>query len=192
MFKKSTFAAALLAATVMSGVASAKTFVYCSEASPEGFDPGLYTAGTTFDAAAHPVYNRLLEFKKGTTEVEPGLAESYEISDDGLQYTFKLRPGVKYQTTEFFTPTRDFNADDVIFSYERQCKEDNAWNKYVEGGAWEYFAGMGMPGPARVDREGRRHDGQVHAEAQGSAVPRQRRDALRIDPFEGIRRQARG
>ncbi|MEP9386219.1 ABC transporter substrate-binding protein [Mesorhizobium sp. KR9-304] len=145
MFKKSTFAAALLAATVISGVASAKTFVYCSEASPEGFDPGLYTAGTTFDAAAHPIYNRLLEFKKGTTEVEPGLAESYEVSDDGLQYTFKLRPGVKFQTTEFFTPTRDFNADDVIFSYERQWKEDNAWNKYVEGGSWEYFAGMGMP-----------------------------------------------
>src|SRR5690606_40949208 len=60
MFKKTTFAAALLAATVMSGMASAKTFVYCSEASPEGFDPGLYTAGTTFDAAAHTVYNRLL------------------------------------------------------------------------------------------------------------------------------------
>ncbi len=125
--------------------ASAKTFVYCSEASPEGFDPGLYTAGTTFDASAHPVYNRLLEFKKGTTETEPGLAESHSVSDDGLEYTFKLRPGVKYQTTEFFTPTRDFNADDVIFSFERQLKADHPWNKYVAGTAWEYFSGMGMP-----------------------------------------------
>ncbi len=145
MFKKTTFAAALLAATVMSGMASAKTFVYCSEASPEGFDPGLYTGGNTFDATAHPIFNRLLEFKKGTTEVEPGLAESYEVSDDGLQYTFKLRPGVKFHTTEYFTPTRDLNADDVIFSYERQWKADNPWNKYVEGGSWEYFAGMGFP-----------------------------------------------
>ena len=145
MFKKSTFAAALLAATVMSGAASAKTFVYCSEASPEGFDPGLYTAGTTFDASAHPVYNRLLEFKKGTTETEPGLAESYEVSDDGLQYTFKLRPGVKYHTTEYFTPTRDFNADDVIFSFVRQQKADHPWHQYVAGAAWEYFAGMDMP-----------------------------------------------
>ena len=126
-------------------MANAKTFVYCSEASPEGFDPGLYTAGTTFDASAHPVFNRLLEFKKGTTEVEPGLAESWEVSDDGLQYTFKLRPGVKFQTTEFFTPTRDLNADDVIFSFERQWKADNPWNQYVAGASWEYFAGMGMP-----------------------------------------------
>ncbi|MEO5321688.1 ABC transporter substrate-binding protein [Mesorhizobium sp. CC13] len=145
MFKKTTFAAALLAATVLSGAASAKTFVYCSEGSPEGFDPGLYTAGTTFDAAAHTVYNRLLEFKKGTTETEPGLAESWSISDDGLEYTFKLRPGVKFQTTEFFTPGRDFNADDVVFSFERQLKADNPWNKYVTGASWEYAAGMGFP-----------------------------------------------
>ena len=137
MIRKLTFAAALAAATVLSGVASAKTFVYCSEGSPEGFDPGLYTAGTTFDAAAHTVYNRLLEFKKGTTETEPGLAESWEISDDGLEYTFKLRPGVKFQTTEFFTPTRDLNADDVIFSFERQFSADNAWNQYVPGTSWE-------------------------------------------------------
>jgi dipeptide transport system substrate-binding protein len=139
------FAAALLAATVLSGVASAKTLVYCSEGSPEGFDPGLYSAGTTFDASSRPVYNRLVEFKPGTTEIEPGLAESWEISDDGLQYTFKLRPGVKFQTTSFFTPTRDFNADDVLFSFERQLKADNPWNKYVAGANWEYFNGMGFP-----------------------------------------------
>ena len=145
MKKTTSFAAVLLAATLLSGVASAKTLVYCSEGSPEGFDPGLYTAGTTFDASSRPVYNRLVEFKPGTTEIEPGLAESWEISDDGLQYTFKLRPGVKFQTTEFFTPTRDMNADDVVFSFERQLKADHPWNQYVAGAAWEYFAGMGFP-----------------------------------------------
>jgi dipeptide transport system substrate-binding protein len=148
MYLKRTMKAALLGASLaaLAGFgASAKTFVYCSEGSPEGFDPGLYTAGTTFDAAAHTVYNRLLEFKPGTTETEPGLAESWQISDDGLQYTFKLRPGVKFQTTEFFTPTRELNADDVIFSFERQWKADNPWNQYVPGASWEYFSGMGFP-----------------------------------------------
>ncbi|MFC5384840.1 ABC transporter substrate-binding protein [Aquamicrobium segne] len=145
MTKKLTFAAALLAATVMGGAANAKTFVYCSEGSPEGFDPGMYTSGTTFDAAGHTVYNRLLEFTPGTTETEAGLAESWEISDDGLVYTFKLRPGVKFQTTEFFTPTRDLNADDVVFSFERQLNKDNPWNQYVAGASWEYAEGMGFP-----------------------------------------------
>ena len=142
---KLTIAAALLAATFMSSAASAKTFVYCSEGSPEGFDPGLYTAGTTFDASAHPVYSRLLEFEPGTTKPAPALAESYEISKDGLEYTFKLRKGVKFQTTDFFTPTRTLTADDVIFSIGRQVDEKNGWNKYLAGTSWEYAAGMGFP-----------------------------------------------
>ncbi len=71
------------------------------------------TGGNDFDASSRTVYSRLVEFKHGGTELEPGLAESWEISDDGLNYTFHLRPGVKFQTTDYFTPTRDLNADDV-------------------------------------------------------------------------------
>ena len=143
--KKLSFAAALCAATLLSGAAGAKTLVYCSEGSPEGFDPALYTAGTTFDASSNAVYNKLMEFAPGTTNPEPGLAESYTVSDDGLEYTFKLRPGVKFQTTDFFTPTREMNADDVVFTFERQWKADNPWHQYVAGAAWEYFNGMGFP-----------------------------------------------
>jgi len=125
-------------------LAAANTLVYCSEGSPEGFDPALYTAGTTFDASSRNVYNRLVEFERGTTNVGAALAESYEVSDDGLAYTFKLRSGVKFHTTEYFTPTRELNADDVIFSFERQRLEDHPYNQ-VSGGTWEYFAGMSMP-----------------------------------------------
>ena len=137
-------ATGLVLAALAAGSASAKTLVYCSEGSPEGFDPALYTAGTTFDASSHPVFNRLTEFVTGTTEVEPGLAESWEASEDGLEYTFHLRKGVKFHASEKFTPTRDFNADDVIFTFERQWKEDNPYFK-VSGGTWEYFTGMSMP-----------------------------------------------
>src|SRR3954470_21507356 len=133
---KMTLAAALLAATCFASAASAKTFVFCSEGSPEGFDPGLYTAGTTFDASAHPIYNRLLEFKPGTTQPEAALAQSWEISADGTVYTFKLRPNVKFQTTDFFKPTRNLTADDVVFSIGRQIDEKNAWNKYISGASW--------------------------------------------------------
>ncbi len=140
-----TLLAATAAVALMAGAAEAKTFVYCSEGSPEGFDPGLYTSGTTFDAAARTIYNRLVEFKIGTTETEPGLAESWDVSDDGTEYTFHLRSGVKFQTTDYFTPTRDFNADDVLFSFDRQLNPDNPWNTYVDGASWEYAAGMGFP-----------------------------------------------
>ncbi|AXQ95870.1 ABC transporter substrate-binding protein [Cereibacter azotoformans] len=137
-------AASSLALMAAAG-AHAKTLVYCSEGSPEGFDAAPYTSGTTFDAASQTVYNQLVEFKPGTTEIAPGLAESYEISDDGLEYTFRLRPGVKFHTTDFFTPTRDLNADDVIFSFLRQGDEENPWHQYVTGITYEYYSGMEMP-----------------------------------------------
>jgi dipeptide transport system substrate-binding protein len=145
MKKISVLMAVTALATVMATSAWSKTLVYCSEGSPEGFDPAIYTAGTTFDASSRTVYSRLVEFKHGKTEIEPGLAESWTVSDDGKEYTFKLRPGVKFQTTDFFTPTRDLNADDVIFSFERQLKADSPWAKYVSGGSYEYAAGMGFP-----------------------------------------------
>ncbi len=138
----------LLGALLMSCAASAvsaKTLVYCSEGSPEGFDPALYTSGTTFNASSRPVYNRLVEFERGATNIIPGLAESWEISEDGLEYTFTLRPGVKFHSTDYFTPTRDFNADDVILSFDRQRDEAHPWNDYTEGTSWEYFQGMDMP-----------------------------------------------
>ncbi len=138
----------LIAASALAmgaAMADAKTFVYCSEGSPEGFDPAPYTAGTTFDASAHPVYNRLVEFKKGTTEIEPGLAESWEVSDDGLEYTFHLRKGVKWQSNAAFTPTREFNADDVIFSFDRQGNKDNPFHEYIPGITYEYYTSMEMP-----------------------------------------------
>ena len=52
---------------------------------------------------------------------------------------------MKFQTTSFFTPTRDLNADDVVFSFERQLKADHPWNQYVAGAAWEYFAAWASP-----------------------------------------------
>lgn len=108
---------------------SGKTLVYCSEGSPEGFNPQLFTSGTTYDASSVPLYNRLVEFKTGTTEIQPGLAEKWEISPDGKTYTFHLRKGVKWQGSKLFTPTRDLNADDIVFSFMRQKDEKTRTTK---------------------------------------------------------------
>lgn len=143
MSLKSTLAAGMLLAAVGTSAMS-QALVYCSEGSPEGFDPALYTSGTTFDASSHPIYNRLAEFRVGTTETIPGLAESWEVSEDGLTVTFNLRQGVKFHSNGQFTPTRDFNADDVIFSFDRQGNEENPYFT-VSGGTWEYYGGMSMP-----------------------------------------------
>ena len=130
-------------ALTLSLTAEAKTLVYCSEASPEGFSPQLWDTGTTLDVV-RPVFNRLVEFEFGTTNIKPALADTWEISDDGLTYTFHLRSGVKFHSSKTFTPTRDFNADDVVFSFDRMMNKQNPYNP-VSGGAYLYYEGMGMP-----------------------------------------------
>ena len=133
-------AAALLSVAV--GI-SAKPLVVCTEASPEGFDPVLYTTAVTIDAAAETLFNRLLDFKPGTAQIQPALAESWEISADGLQYTFHLRPGIKFHTTEYFKPTREFNADDVLWSFQRQLDPNHPWHTQSATG-YPYFESMGF------------------------------------------------
>ncbi|MGX3020787.1 ABC transporter substrate-binding protein [Ursidibacter sp. B-7004-1] len=135
----------LIALAVASGSAMAapKTFVYCSEASPSYLSPVLGTDGATLDASGQPIFDRLTAFENGTTNVIPSLAEKWEISEDGKSYVFYLRKGVKFQSNKEFTPSRDFNADDVVFSFNRQLDPTNTYHK-VSGGNYEYFIGMDM------------------------------------------------
>lgn len=144
--KKTThlLASATLAAAIAAGAqADTKTFVYCSEASPEGFNPAFYTSGTSFDASSVTMFNRLVEFERGATNIVPGLAESWTISDDGLTYTFNLRQGVKFHQRRDFRPSRNFNADDVLFAINRQLLEDHPYHE-VSGQEYAYFGYMDM------------------------------------------------
>jgi dipeptide transport system substrate-binding protein len=131
--------ATLVAATPV----SAKTLVYCSEGSPENFYPAINTTGTSFDANTQ-IYSRIVDFERGGTRVVPGLAERWDISPDGKTYTFHLRRGVKWHTNRIFKPTRDFNADDITFSFERQWKEDHPFFR-VTSSNHSYFNDMGLP-----------------------------------------------
>ncbi|PLR34016.1 ABC transporter substrate-binding protein [Chimaeribacter californicus] len=136
----------LVAALLTAGLASnapAQTLVFCSEGAPESFNPQLTTSGTTVDATSVTIYNRLVDFKVGGTTLEPSLAERWDISPDGKVYTFHLRKDVKFQTTKNFTPTRNFNADDVIFSFMRQKDPANPYHN-VSGGVYANFDSMAL------------------------------------------------
>ena len=137
VLKRVTAAMLLAAATG----AAANTLVFCSEGSPENFNPQLYTSGTSVDASAATVYNRLVDFKPGTTELMPSLAESWDLSADGTVYTFHLRKGVKFQSNRYFHPTRDFGADDVIFSFMRQKDPQHPYHN-VSGGTYANFESL--------------------------------------------------
>lgn len=124
--------------------AAEKTFINCTSRAPSGFSPALVMDGISYNASSQQVYNRLVEFIPGSTDIEPALAESWEISDDGLTYTFHLRKGVKFHSNKNYKPTREFNADDVIFSFQRQLDPNHPYHK-VSNATYPYFNAMKFP-----------------------------------------------
>ena len=79
--------------------------------------------------------NRLVEYDAIGRKVVPGLAASWQVSDDGLSYTFKLRPNVAFHATDYFKPGRKLNADDVVlFTFERMLNPGHAWYKTAPNG----------------------------------------------------------
>uniref|UniRef100_A4XQJ6 Extracellular solute-binding protein, family 5 n=1 Tax=Ectopseudomonas mendocina (strain ymp) TaxID=399739 RepID=A4XQJ6_ECTM1 len=133
----------VLLAALFAAQVQAANLVVCSEASPEGFDIVQYTAATTADATAETLFERLVAFAPGSTDIVPALAQSWEISDDGLGYTFTLREGVKFHANKEFTPSRTFNADDVLWSFQRQLDPTHPWHKLSLRG-FPYAESMGL------------------------------------------------
>lgn len=105
---------------------SAKSLSFCSEGNPETLTPAFNTISTSFDVTSQ-IYDNLVTFRPGSTDVVPSWATRWTVSSDGLEYVFSLRQGVKWHANQFFQPTRDFNADDVIFTFERQWKPSHPY-----------------------------------------------------------------
>ncbi len=87
-------------------------FVFGAAGAPSNFDPTFATDGETF-RVARQMYETLIDHKPGTAEMAPALAESWDHSADGKEWTFKLRQGVK------FHDGTDFNAEAVCFNFDR-------------------------------------------------------------------------
>jgi cationic peptide transport system substrate-binding protein len=117
--------------------------VYCSEGDPTSFNPQLTTNGTTTDASSYQIYNRLVEYDPALGTIVPALAHHWFINDNGTIYTFYLRKNVKFHHNDNFTPIRDFNADDVIFSLNRVIDSTHPYHQ-VSGGNYPFFQSVGF------------------------------------------------
>jgi peptide/nickel transport system substrate-binding protein len=95
-----------------SAVADASTLVFGATGDPVILEPGNIEDNNSI-YVVDQIYDRLLEYKPGTTDLEPSLATSWSASKDGLKWTFKLRDGVKFHDG---TP---FNAEAVKVNVQR-------------------------------------------------------------------------
>lgn len=99
-------------ATEGSGSESGGTLVFGRGGDSTSLDPSRTTEGETFKVTIN-LFETLLTFEDEGTAVEAGLAKDWDMSDDGLTYTFELQEGVK------FHDGTDFNADAVVKNFER-------------------------------------------------------------------------
>ena len=108
------------------------TLVVSMAADPTGLDPEAVLNNTSGFVMA-TIYDGLIRYKSGTVEVEPGLAESWDVSGDGLTYAFHLRKGVKYHDG---TP---FNAQALIATLDRQLNKNDPNYIYNSGPVQSYM-----------------------------------------------------
>ena len=119
------------------------TLVFGRGGDSVGLDAAYETDGNSFMVCDN-IYEALVFYADESTALEPGLAESWDISPDGKTYTFHLRKGVKFHDG---TP---FNADAVVFSIGRMMKERNVkffgkgWEIPAQERPPEYWVSMEM------------------------------------------------
>ncbi|MGJ3262203.1 MAG: ABC transporter substrate-binding protein [Salinarimonas sp.] len=90
-------------------------------AEPKSLDPAAVTAANDFRIVVN-LYDGLVRYANGSFEIEPALAESWDVSDDGTVYTFSLREGVT------FHDGTSLDADAVVFNFERMLDEDHPYH----------------------------------------------------------------
>jgi len=120
----STFAL-IVVAPATSSMAKETHLIVADILLPTSHDPAV-GADVVSRAFANAVYEGLLKYKSGATDLEPCLAESYQVSENGLEYTFTLRKGVKFQDGS------EFDAEAVKFSIERLKAINKAPAVYAE------------------------------------------------------------
>ncbi|MEL6643163.1 MAG: ABC transporter substrate-binding protein [Pseudomonadota bacterium] len=109
------FTTALVAATVVASAANAETFRWAGTTDPQTMDPHAVNSAPVL-GFLNNVYEGLVRRGKDMS-VEPALATAWEPIGEGEGWRFTLRQGVT------FHDGAEFNADDVIFSYERASNE---------------------------------------------------------------------
>jgi len=97
------------------------TLVFGRGGDSVALDPANVTDGESLNVTTN-IFDTLIDYKEGNTDLQPGLAKSWDSSDDGLVWTFKLQEGVK------FHDGTDFNAEAVVFNFNRWMDPNNQFH----------------------------------------------------------------
>ncbi|HEU0088041.1 MAG TPA: ABC transporter substrate-binding protein [Pseudonocardiaceae bacterium] len=119
-----------------SGAPAAGTLTFGAAGAPDLFDPFYASDGETF-RVSRQIFEGLAGFKPGTADLQPELATGWSSSADGRAWTFRLRPGVKFQDGT------EFNAEAVCANFDRWYHQTGAGQNLALSYYWnENFGGF--------------------------------------------------
>lgn len=113
------------------GEKASSVFIFARGSDAQKLDPADIDDGESVNTLTQ-ICEGLVRFKSGTLEIEPWLAESYSISDDGLKYRFKIREGV------YFHDGTPLDAEAAAFSFQRQL--DPSHPAHLPEAAFSYWS----------------------------------------------------
>src|SRR5699024_873513 len=111
---------------------SDNTFVFAQGGDAVSLDPSEVTDMES-ENVSQSILETLVTFEEGEVTVEPQLATEWDISDDGLTYTFQLQEGIKFHDGE------DFNAESVVYNFERWMNAQDMDRFYMYGSVFGGF-----------------------------------------------------
>jgi peptide/nickel transport system substrate-binding protein len=120
------------------------TLVFGSSADPVVLDFALISDGESYRVNLQ-IYETLIEQKPGTTELEPGLAKSWESNEDGTAWTFALQEGVRFHDGS------PFNAEAVCANFDRWYNFTGSFQNASATYYWQFGFGGGFAKPASED-----------------------------------------
>ncbi|PMH46725.1 ABC transporter substrate-binding protein [Vibrio sp. 10N.286.49.B3] len=118
-------------------------FIVCGHSTPSSFNPQLVDSGVTSEALSTQIFNSLTHLNPVTHQPIPSLAKDWQVNDAGTEYTFTLHTDVWFQSTQWFTPTRPLNAEDVVFSFKRIIDHTHPFH-YINNARYPWFSGIGF------------------------------------------------
>ncbi|WP_022940824.1 ABC transporter substrate-binding protein [Psychromonas hadalis] len=113
------------------------SLIYCADKSPTSLNPQISHDIASLDATTHQLYNRLVKIELISKRFVADIATHWVINEDKTRYTFFLRKDINFHHTDYFTPSRPLNADDVIFSFKRMLSKKHPFH-FVNGEADNY------------------------------------------------------
>ncbi|MCL9782059.1 ABC transporter substrate-binding protein [Vibrio sp. S4M6] len=116
-------------------------FVYCGLGGSHTFNPQLVDSGITSEALSPQLFDTLINLDATSYKPKQNIATSWTVNKKGTEYVFHLKKGIQFQSTHWFSPTRDLNAHDVVFSFKRIIDPKHAFHK-VGGGLYPWFASV--------------------------------------------------